>query len=160
MLRRTMMCALMGAATMMAGAALARPGGGPGGGGGHGMGAIHANAYGRAAAPHATSMGRVRSQGAYHASASGIRHSNSRSVLRGTTVVGGRLGGLTKGMSVVDVNGNTVGTVRGINTASGGRVVNVLVRSSTGARTIPLSPSTLSVSGGVATTTSLRRHSR
>jgi hypothetical protein len=39
-------------------------------------------------------------------------------------------------------------------------VVNVLVKSSTSARTIPLSPSTLSVSGGVATTTSLRRHSK
>jgi hypothetical protein len=155
-----MMCAIAGAATMMAGAAVAKPGGGPGGGGGHGMGAFHANAHGLAAAPHATGMRRVHSQGPYHASATGIRHSNSHSVLRGTTVVGGSLSGLTRGMSVVDVNGNTVGTVRGINTASGGRVVNVLVKSSTGARTIPLSPATLSVSGGVATTTSLRRHSR
>jgi len=79
-------------------------------------------------------------------------------VLKGTTVVGGSLTGLTKGMSVVDLNGNTVGTVSRINTATGGRVVNVLVKSSTGARTIPLSPGTMSVSGGVATTTSLKRN--
>jgi hypothetical protein len=63
-------------------------------------------------------------------------------------------------MTVVDASGNTVGTVSRINTASGGRVVNVLVKSSTGARTIPLSPSTMTVSGGVATTTSLKRHTK
>jgi hypothetical protein len=81
-------------------------------------------------------------------------------VLKGTTVVGGNLSGLSRGMTVVDANGNTVGTVKRINTASGGRVVNVLVKSSTSARTIPLSPGALSVSGGVATTTSLRRHAK
>jgi hypothetical protein len=165
MFRKTILCALAGAATMMTGAAVAKPGGGPGGGGGHGMGALHANAHGLAVAPHGhgvrpAGIGRVHSQGPYHASPTGISHSNSHSVLKGTTVVGGSIAGLTRGMSVLDVNGNPVGTVSRINTASGGRVVNVLVKSSTGARTIPLSPNTLSVSGGVATTTSLRRHTK
>ena len=159
MFRKTILCALAGAAMTVTGAAIAKPGGGPGGGGGHGMGALHANSHGLAAAPHATGIGRAHSQGPYHASARGVLRSNSRSVLKGTTVVGGSLAGLTKGMSVVDVNGNAVGVVKGINTAHGGRVVNVLVKSSTSARTIPLSPTTLSVAGGVATTTSLRRHS-
>jgi hypothetical protein len=160
MFRKTILCALAGAATIMTGAAVAKPGGG----GGHGMGALHANAHGLAVAPHGLGVrparvGRIHSQGPYHASATGILHSNSHSVLKGTTVVGGSLDGLTRGMTVVDINGNTVGTVRGINAASGGRVVNVLVKSSTSARTIPLSPKTISVTGGVATTTSLRRHS-
>jgi hypothetical protein len=138
---------------------MAKPGGGPSGGAGHGTGAVNANAHGLAATPHAV-HGPANSQGPYHASATGVLHSNSHSVLKGTTVVGGSLNGLTKGMTVVDVNGNTVGTVTRINTASGGRVVNVLMKSSTHARTIPLSPTVLSVSGGVVTTTSLRRHSK
>ena len=158
MLRHTILCALAGAAAIIAGPVLAKPGGGPGGGGGHGMGAVHANAHGLALAPHAGVHGRLNSQGPYHASARGVLRSNGHSVLKGTTVVGGSLNGLTRGMTVVDVNGNTVGTVKGINTASGGRVVNVLMKSSSGPRTIPLSPAALSVSGGVATTTNLRRH--
>ncbi len=154
MFRKTILCALAGAATIMTGAAVAKPGGG------HGMGALHANVHGLAVAPHAfvAPTARSRSKGPLHASPSGILHSNYHSVLKGTTVVGGSLTGLTKGMSVVDLNGNTVGTVSRINTATGGRVVNVLVKSSTGARTIPLSPGTMSVSGGVATTTSLKRN--
>ena len=156
MFRKTIICAIASAAVISACPALAKPGGG----GGHGMGAAHANPHGLGVVPHATGAGRVKSQGPYHASATGIAHSNSHSVLKGTTVVGGGLTGLTKGMVVQDVNGNVVGTVKGINTASGGRVVNVLVKSSTSARTIPLSPTTLSVSGSVATTTSLRRHSK
>lgn len=160
MLRTSIFRALAGAATLAATPAMAAPGGG----GGHGMGAMHANAHGLAA-PHAvavphTNTGRLKSQGPVHASATGIAHANSHSVLKGTTVVGGPIAGLTKGMTVVDANGNTVGTVSRINTASGGRVVNVLVKSSTGARTIPLSPSTMTVSGGVATTTSLKRHTK
>ena len=124
---------------------------------------MHASSQGQSmrsahAVPNGT--GRVHSQGPLHASATGVAHSSSRSVLKGTTVVGGSLDGLTKGMTVVDANGNTVGTVKRINAATGGRVVNVLVQSSTGARTIPLSPTTLSVSGGVVTTTSLKRHTK
>jgi hypothetical protein len=159
MLRKTFLATIAGTALICAGAVAAKPGGGNG----HGMGgsmAVHGHAGMHGMTVHPASLGRVNSQGPYHASATGVLHANSHSVLKGTTVVGGPIDGLTKGMTVVDVNGNTVGTVRGINTASGGRVVNVLVKSSTTARTIPLSPTTLSVSGGVATTTSLRRHSK
>jgi len=174
MFRKSIFCALAGAATILAGPAMAKPGGG-GGGGGHGMGGaatMHASAHGQgmraahavpgvhAYAPHGVGTGRVHSRGPLHASETGISHSSSHSVLKGTTVVGGSISGLTKGMTVVDTNGNTVGTVARINTASGGRVVNVLVKSSTSARTIPLSPTTMSVSGDVATTTSLRRHTK
>ena len=164
--RNMMICAIAGAAMIFGGAAVAKPGGG----GGPGMGAMHAMAHGpsmHAMGPSTHAMGphsyvapaaRAKSQGPMHASATGIAHANSHSVLKGTTVVGGSLDGLTKGMTVVDANGNTVGTVSRINAASGGRVVNVLVKSSTTHRTIPLSPTKMSVSGGVATTTSLRRH--
>jgi hypothetical protein len=156
MLRKTLLTAMAGTALVCAGAVAAKPGGGNG----HAMG----GSMGHGPVAHApvvhSTAGRVKSQGLYHASASGVLHANSHSVLKGTVVVGGPIAGLTNGMTVVDVNGNTVGTVKRINTASGGRVVNVLVKSSTSARTIPLSPSTLSVSGGVATTTSLRRHSK
>ena len=53
------------------------------------VGAAHGNPHGLAVAPHATGMGRVNSQGPYHASSTGVLHSNSHSVLKGTTVVGG-----------------------------------------------------------------------
>lgn len=170
MFRKSILYTLVGAATIVSSAAAARPGGGGGGHGMAGMGMMHAGAPGltmRTVSPHGLShhafvapAARSKSQGPLHASATGIAHSSSRSVLKGTTVVGGNLSGLSRGMTVVDANGNTVGTVKRINTASGGRVVNVLVKSSTSARTIPLSPGALSVSGGVATTTSLRRHAK
>ena len=159
MFRRSIFCALAGAVTILAGAAVAKPGGN-GGGGGHGAASAHAVPSGHAYAPHGVGTGRAHSQGPLHASATGIAHSSGHSVLKGTTGVGGSISGLTKGMTVVDANGNTVGTVKAINAASGGRVVNVLVKSSTSRRTIPLSPATMSVSGNVATTTSLRRHSK
>jgi hypothetical protein len=169
MLRKVILGSVVSTALIFAGAAVAKPGGG----GGHGVGGAmeahgNVNMHGsvmhgsvmHGSVMHATGVGHLNSRGPLHASSTGVLHSSGHSVLKGTTVIGGNLAGLTKGMTVVDVNGNTVGTVRGINTASGGRVVNVLVKSSTTPRTIPLSPSTLSVSGDVATTTSLRRHSK
>jgi hypothetical protein len=167
--RKAILRAVAGTAMILAGVALAKPGGGGGPRGGMGMSAVPASPRGTTMRPMVvspriavknTAQARLRSQARVRASASGVAHANSRSVLKGGVVVGGSLAGLTKGMVVRDVNGNTIGTVKAINTASGGRVVNVLVKSSTSARTIPLSPATVSVSGGVATTTSLRRHTK
>lgn len=99
---------------------------------------------------------RVNSKGSLNASPTGILKSNANSVLKGGTVIGGPLTGLTTGMHVVDANGVMIGTVSKILTASDGRVVNVLVTPHVGNRTIPMSPGNLSVSGGVVTTTKVR----
>lgn len=98
--------------------------------------------------------GRVNSQGPGHASATGIAHANEHSVLKGTSVVSGPLTGLATGMSV-NFNGNTVGTVNRIVTSSDGTVRRVLVTSTDG-KTVSLSPTDLSLSGGVLTTTTFR----
>ena len=94
------------------------------------------------------------SQGPAHASATGIAHANSHSVLAGGTVTGGSLAGLTLG-TAVQMNGNTIGTVQRIVTSNDGNVRRVLVTGTDG-RMISLSPSNLTFSGGVLTTTTLR----
>jgi hypothetical protein len=94
------------------------------------------------------------SQGPAHASATGIAHANSHSVLAGGTVTGGSLAGLTTG-TAVQFNGNTVGTVSRIVTSADGTVRRVLVTGTNG-QTYSLSPTTLTFSGGVLTTTSFR----
>lgn len=98
----------------------------------------------------------VNRKGPVHASPTGIAKANANSVLKGNVVVGGSLTGLTTGMHVVDANGVMIGTVSKILTASDGRVVNVLVTPHEGSRTIPMSPGSLSVSGGMVTTTQVR----
>jgi hypothetical protein len=67
-------------------------------------------------------------------------------------VVSGTLAGLTTGETVNTSSGTTLGKVSQIITGADGSVRLVLVTSSTG-RVLRLSPSTLSVSGGVVTTT-------
>lgn len=95
------------------------------------------------------------SQGPLHASATGIAHANSHSVLAGGgTVVSGPLAGLSAGTAVM-FNGNTVGTVRQVISSSDGTVRRVLVTATNG-RTVSLSPTTLTFSGGVLTTTTFR----
>jgi len=98
--------------------------------------------------------GRVNSQGALHASPTGIAHASANSVLKGSTVVSGLLTGLAAGMPV-SFNGNTVGTVNRIVTSNDGTVRRVLVTGTDG-RTYSLSPTTLSLSGGILTTTTFR----
>lgn len=100
--------------------------------------------------------GRVNGKGALNASPTAIARASANSVLKNNVVVSGPLTGLTVGMHVVDSNGVMVGTVSKILTASGGRVVNVLVKPHSGSRTIPMSPTRLSLSGGVVTTTQVR----
>ena len=99
-----------------------------------------------------SNQGRINSQGLFHASPTGIAHANSHSVLTGRAVVSGSLAGLTTGETVNTSSGTTLGKVSQIITGADGSVRLVLVTSSTG-RVLRLSPSTLSVSGGVVTTT-------
>jgi sporulation protein YlmC with PRC-barrel domain len=92
------------------------------------------------------------SQGPLHASTTGIAHANYHSVLAGGAVVSGSLAGLTSGLTVNTSTGTTLGTVSQIVTDSNGNIRLVIVTSSTG-QTYRLSPSSLSISGGVVTTT-------
>lgn len=99
-----------------------------------------------------SSQARVNSQGPLHASPTGIAHANAHSVLASGAVVSGSLAGLTTGLTVNTSGGTTLGTVSQIVTDSGGNVRLVIVTSPNG-QTYRLSPTTLSLSGGVVTTT-------
>jgi hypothetical protein len=92
------------------------------------------------------------SQALLHASPTGIAHANFHSVLAGGTVVSGQLAGLTRGLTVNTNAGTTLGTVSQIVTDSSGNIRMVIVTSPTG-QTYRLSPTSLSISGGVVTTT-------
>jgi hypothetical protein len=70
-----------------------------------------------------------------------------------------QLTGVTSGMTVVDSGGLTVGTVTGIHTVGNGRIRSVQVTLTNG-QIITLSPSSLSLDGGVLTTTSLTTNVR
>jgi sporulation protein YlmC with PRC-barrel domain len=99
-----------------------------------------------------SSQARLSSQGPLHASTTGIAHANSHSVLASGTVVSGSLAGLTTGLTVNTSTGTTLGTVSQIVTDTSGNIRLVIVTSSTG-QTFRLSPTSLSISGGVVTTT-------
>lgn len=92
------------------------------------------------------------SQALMHASSTGIAHANFHSVLAGGTVVSGHLAGLTTGLTVNTAHGTTLGTISRIVTDSSGNLRLVIVTSSTG-HTFRLMPTSLSLSGGVVTTT-------
>lgn len=96
--------------------------------------------------------GAAHSQALMHASPTGIAHANFHSVLAGGTVVSGSLAGLTTGLAVNTSAGTRLGTVSQIVTDSTGNIRQVIVTSSTG-QTFRLSPTMLSLSGGVVTTT-------
>jgi hypothetical protein len=102
----------------------------------------------------------LNSQGSVHASATAKGHANGHAAIFDTPsgVTSGRLAGLSTGMMVKDASGVPVGRVTKILRSDNG-VVRVLVVSAGDPRhTIPLSPLGLSVSGGVATTTSTSIH--
>ena len=99
-----------------------------------------------------SSQARLNSQGPLHASPTGIAHANAHSVLASGAVVSGSLAGLTTGLTVNTSGGTTLGTVSQIVTDSGGNIRLVIVTSPNG-QTYRLSPTTLSLSGGVVTTT-------
>jgi hypothetical protein len=98
------------------------------------------------------SQARLNSQGPLHASATGIAHANVHSVLAGGAVASTALPGLATGLTVNTSGGTTLGTVTQIATGSDGSIRQVVVTSSTG-QTYRLSPSSLSISGSVVTTT-------
>jgi hypothetical protein len=149
---RILTAALAGAALSIAAPALAKPGGGHGGGNG---GGVHVGAgVGHDRGVTTRTDARVNSRGPMHASDRAISRANGNSVLAGT-VRTRALVGLGTGMTVRDTNGVTIGTVSRVLRSGDGTVRNVLVRSATGQRIIPLAPGTLSVSGGAVTTTRL-----
>ena len=93
------------------------------------------------------------SQGPANASAAGISHANENSVLARGAVSSSTLTGLNTGMTVNNSSGTSIGTVSKIITGPNNTIRGVVVTSSTG-QTFTLAPSTLSISGGVITTTS------
>jgi hypothetical protein len=100
----------------------------------------------------ASSQARLNSQGPVHASATGIAHANSHSVLAGRPAT--RVTGVSVGMPLFS-NGAQVGTVYRVVTANG-VITRVLVQGTNG-RIYSLAPSTLTASGGsVMTTATLR----
>jgi hypothetical protein len=96
---------------------------------------------------------RLNSQGPLHASATGIAHANSHSVLAGTST-GTGLTGVSVGMPLIS-NGAQVGTVYRVVTANG--VIRRVLVQGTNGRIYSLAPSTLSASGSSLTTTAMLR---
>ena len=93
------------------------------------------------------------SQGPANASPTGISHANQNSVLARGAVSGSTLPGLTSGLTVQNSSGTSVGTVSQVITGSDGSIRAVVVTGTDG-KTYRLAPSSLSISGGVVTTTS------
>ena len=156
-----LMAALASAALIATGPALSKGRGGGGHGGGASVGAkVNHGNHGARVDTRVRTEGRVRrdearagSRAPLRASARARTRANENSVIAGTSV--GAAAALRSGMLVRDTNGVTIGTVRRVLTDGDGNVRNVLVQSADGQRTIPLSPSVLSVSGDVVTSTRL-----
>lgn len=185
MFRKLIFCALASAAMIPAAAIGQRGGGGGGGGmggppsgtggpgnaGGFGVGSPGGFGNMGGISDMGSTMraqGRLNSQGPANASATGIAHANSNSVLstastgnlnrmfpgtRSTTSVsGGALAGLTTGMTLTS-NGAAVGTVQQIRMAGNGSVAVIIVQGANGGfYAVPASK--LSLSGGTLSTTS------
>lgn len=92
------------------------------------------------------------SEGPANASPTGISHANQNSVLARGAVSASSLQGLNTGMTVNSSTGTSIGTVSRIITGPNNTIRAVVVTSSTG-QTYTLPPSSLSISGGVVTTT-------
>lgn len=165
MLRKTVLCALASGALISAGSALAHgpggmhgpPGGMPGASMGNagGLGGMGNMGAGNAGIGMITrDEARANSQGAANASATGIAHANSNSVLAGTSGAK-NLTGLTAGMVVLQ-NGIEIGTVQRVIANNHGVVVRVLVKGMNGQH-FSLAPSSLALSGTTLTTTAMLR---
>jgi sporulation protein YlmC with PRC-barrel domain len=95
-------------------------------------------------------QGRANSQGPLHASATGIAHANSHSVL--ATAAGGlALSGITSGTAVFNSSGTQVGTVSRVFTTRSGTITRLQVRGTNG-RLYTYSSSAFSLNGGNLTT--------
>jgi len=94
----------------------------------------------------------TKSQGLQHASPTGIANASPKSVLARGAVQPTALPGLTTGLTVQNSTGATVGTVSQVVTDTSGNIRLVVVTTDSG-QTLRLAPSTLTISGGVVTTT-------
>ena len=99
------------------------------------------------------SQATLHSQGPANASATGIMHANSNSVLARGAVSSSTLTGLKTGLTVNNSSGTSIGTVSQVITGSDGSIRAVVVTGTNG-QTFRLAPSTLSISGDIVTTTS------
>ena len=179
MLRKILIGALASAA-MIPAAGMAQHGGGPPGGmpggamggppssmGGGGHGGFGGMGGMSDMGSTMRDQARLNSQGPDHASATGIAHANSNSVLSGSStstlnhmfpgtrttnkVTSGALAGLTTGMTLTS-NGTTLGTVQQIRTTGNGSVALVIVQGTNGGfYAVPATK--LSLSGGTLSTT-------
>ena len=94
------------------------------------------------------------SQGPASASVNGMVHASPNSVLAKGSVAATALPGLATGLAVQNTSGISLGTVTQIVTGTDGSIRAVIVTDAQG-QTRRLVPTTLSISGGVVTTTSL-----
>ena len=99
------------------------------------------------------SQATAHSQGPSHASPTGVAHASDNSVLARGAVSSTTLNGLATNMTVNNSTGTQIGTVTQIITGPNNTIRAVVVTSSTG-KTYTLPASSLSISGGVVTTTS------
>ena len=95
----------------------------------------------------------INSQGPFRASPTGIVHASPNSVLGRGAVSSITLPGLTTGLTVQTSTGTTLGNVSQIVTDTSGNIRLVIVTNATTGQTLRLAPNTLSISGGVVTTT-------
>lgn len=103
---------------------------------------------------NASLSARTNSQGVMHASFRSIERASPRSALARGAVQASVLPGLNTGLTVKGNGGATIGTVSRVVTGTDGKIRLVVVTSPTG-RSIRLLPNTLSISGGIVTTTML-----
>lgn len=166
MFRNSLMALTGSAAIIVAGAAIAAPGGN---GGAHAQAGMSASARISSQSPlssgsmttgtriqtntSAGSQALLHSQGPANASPTGIAHANAHSVLARGAVSSTTLPGLTTGLTVQNSAGTSLGTVSQVITGNDGSIRAVVVTSSTG-QTFTLAPTTLTLSGGIVTTTS------
>jgi len=173
MIRKIFATSAAAAAILVAGPALAGPGGhagGPPSGGPGARAGANTNMGATMGATHASpnsSLNRVDntiapttnpavgvSQGPNHASTTGIANANSRSVLGSGAVSPTTLPGLTTGLNVQNSGGTTIGQISQIVTDSSGNIRLVIVTDSTTGQTFRLAPTTLMISGTTVTTSS------
>ena len=153
------MAALASAALIATGPALSKGRGGGKGGGASVHAKVNHGNHGARVDTRVRTDGRIRrdearsgSRAPLRASARARARANENSAVHGIALTSTSL---RTGMLVRDTNGVTIGTVSRVLVDGDGTVRNVLVRSADRSRTIPLSPSVLSVSGDVVTSTRL-----
>jgi len=95
----------------------------------------------------------VKSQGLIHASPTGIAHANTNSVLARGSVAATTLPGLTTGLTVNNTSGASLGTIGNVITGTDGTIRAVVITTAQG-QTYTVPANSLSISGGVVTTTS------